>query len=248
MVNEKLHLSILRMVGMYRVATRATITSLLPANTEADKHLSKLIKEGFLRAHTGLPGNRSVYQLTKKGAAEVDVSPARGRIAGAQSLLKNLGVLFFCHVPDTTRHRVEASALSTALGTELEDGAYCLCRFKEETIIFEMYVPGTQTPIDTVVRHIKKQLKSACKKPEIAQAIKDLRYGFAVIVPNPQRRKAIMDAVRTKAEGDMVPLIKRVRIWVEASAEFGAIVGVASKVIQPPMSSAAQSLLWESGS
>src|SRR5690348_5373221 len=93
--------SIIRMIGLYRIATRATVATLLPEGAEPDKRLSKLVKDGLLRVHRGLPGNRSVYQLTKRGAGVVGVTPARGRVLGAQSLLKNLGVLLFCHVPQT---------------------------------------------------------------------------------------------------------------------------------------------------
>lgn len=94
----------------------------LPEGVEPDKRVSKLVKQGLLRVHKGLAGNRSIIQLTKKGADVAGVSPARGRIIGAQSLLKNLGVLLFCHSPNTVRHRVEAEELSQALGAPLHDG------------------------------------------------------------------------------------------------------------------------------
>jgi hypothetical protein len=185
-----------------------------------------------------------VFQLTKKGAAAVGVSPARARLAGAQSLLKNIGVLLFCHVPGTQRHRVEAEQLGQALGAALPDGAYCLCQVKERTMILDCYVPAPQTPVSTIVRHLRKLLKDAKQVPVLADAIRDLRYGLAVIVPIKERRKAIMDAVRTKDGDEKLPLIKRVRIWVEAIDELAALCGTAAPSLGGVRSGAGQTLLW----
>jgi hypothetical protein len=243
--DDDLNNTILRMVGLYRVATRNTISTMLPAGVEPDKRLSKLLKDGLLRAHKGLAGNRSIYQLTKRGAAAINVSPARGRIVGAQSLLKNLGVLLFCHVPGTHRHRVEAEQLGGAMGVEIPDAAYTLCRLKETVIMFDCYVPGPQTPIPTIVRHLRKQLHMAKKSPPLAEAIRDLRYGFALIVSSAQRRKSIMDAVRTRNEDEKVPLIKRVRIWVEAVDELGALFGTAGTSLGRVSGGTEQTSLWK---
>jgi hypothetical protein len=236
--------SIIHHVGLYRVVTRTTVATVLPEGSEPDKRLGKLAKDGLLRVHKGLAGNRSVYQLTKKGAGVANVSPARGRVIGAQSLLKNLGVLLFCHVPGMNRHRVEADELGKAMATELPDGAYCLCQIRGITVIFDTYVPGGQTPIATILRHLKKQLRVAKKVPALAEAIKDLRYGFALIVPTKQRRKTIMDAVRTRGEDEKVPLIKRVRIWVEAIEELGAVCGTAMPRLGSVTGGTEQTLLW----
>ena len=71
---EDQNLAIVRMVALYRVATRSTIATLFAEASSPDKRLGKLVKDGLLRVHKGLPGNRSVYQLTKKGAAVANVS------------------------------------------------------------------------------------------------------------------------------------------------------------------------------
>jgi len=241
---DETSLAILRMAGLYHVATRSTIATLLPEGGEPDKRLAKLVKDGLLRIHKGLPGNRSVYQLSKKGAGAAGVSPARGRLAGAQSLLKNLGVLLFCHASGTERHRVESEDLGEALGVELPDGAYCLGRHKDKTIIFDCYVPGPLTPVATVTWHLKKRVRHAKKIPTLAAAIKDRRYAFAIVVSNKARRKTIMDAVRTRAEGEKVALINRAQIWVEAVTDFGLLIGTAGNHLASMSSGANQTLLW----
>jgi hypothetical protein len=236
--------SILRMVGLYRVVTRTAVCTLIHEGTGPDKRLGKLVEDGLLRCHKKLASNRSVYQLTKRGAGMIGVSPARGRVIGAQSLLKNLGVLHFCHAEGCARHRVEAEQVGKALDVELPDGAYCLCRVKEKTVVFECYVPAPQTPVETVIWHLKKRLKAARKSPALCEAIKDLRFGFALVVSNSHRRKAIMDAIRTRGADDKLPLIKRVRIWVEAVEELEAMFGTASRGLGSTSSGAAQTLLF----
>jgi hypothetical protein len=241
---DEINDAILRMVGLYRVVTRSAVGTVLPTGTAPDKRLGKLVKEGLLRCHKGLAGNRSIYQLTKKGAGVIRVSPARGRIVGAQSLLKNLGVLHFCHVDGSVRHRVESVQLGRALGVDLPEGAHCLCQVKDRTVAFECYVPAPQTPVETVVWHLRKRLISARKSVLLADAIKDLRFGFALVVSNAPRRKAIMDAVRTRGPDERLPLIKQVRIWVEAVDELDAMFGSASRTLGGMSSGATQTLLF----
>lgn len=245
MVNDQLNEVIVRAIGLYRVATRASVAAILPEGGEPDKRIAKLVKDGLLRAHKGLAGNRTVYQLTKKGASVAGVSPARGRPAGGQSLLKNVGVLLFCHVPGTERHRVEAEELGKALGVTLPDGAYCLCRHKEKAFCCECYVPGPHTPVPTVAHHLGKRIKAARQDPTLSEAVKDLRYAFAVIVPSKPRRKAVMDAVRTVQPGERIPLIKRARIFVDAVEELGALFGSAGPRLRNDSGGAAQATLFE---
>ncbi len=245
MVVSETNLNILKTVGLYRIATRVTVGSLVPG--EPDKRLGSLVRDGFLRTIKGFPSNRTLYQLTKKGAAAAGVSVARSRKMGGQSLLKNLGVLLFCHVSGVERHRIEAAHLATALGEKLRDRAYCLCNVKDRTIAFDCYVPGPNTPVPTVHRRIGTLLKAMRTSPALSEAIRDQRFGFAVITHTAQRRKAIMDAVRTKRPDEATPLIKRVRIWVEAVDELGAFSGTSRPDLGHVSSGAQQTLLHECG-
>lgn len=220
--------AILGHVGLYHVATRQSIAQILPERTEPDKRLSGLVAAGYLRAHRGLTGNRSVYQLTKKGASVVGVSPARARRPGGQSLRKNLGVLLFCRTPGKERYRVEVDELQAVIGSDLPDGAYCVVRTKDKVMSVACYVPGPETPVATVLRHLNRTFHQLKRLPSVAQAIRDLRFGIAVIVDVPTRRKSIMDAVRTKQAGESAPLIRRIRVWVEHVPELGAVLGTVS--------------------
>lgn len=241
MVVTETNLAILRAVGLYRVGTRATIGSLVAG--EPDKRIQSLSREGLLRSIKGFPGNRTLFQLTKRGTAAAGVSVARSRKMGGQSLLKNLGVLLFCHVPDTERHRVEAAQLTRLFGEKLKDRAYCLTRFKGQTIILDCYVPGPHTPVPTVHRRLGMLLKSARSSAVLTEAIRDRRFGFAVITQTPERRKAIMDAVRTKRPDEKVPVIKRARIWVEALDELWAFTGTSQPCLGHVSSGAQETVL-----
>ncbi len=245
MVVSEVSLNILQAVGLYRIATRATIGTLIPG--EPDKRLGSLVRDGFLRTIKGFPSNRTLYQLTKKGAATAGVSVARSRRMGGQSLQKNLGVLLFCHIPGVERHRIEATHLSAVLGDKLQDRAFCLCRVKDRTIAFDCYVPGPHTPVPTVHRRIGILLKATRSSPALSEAVRDQRFGFAVITHTAQRRKAIMDAVRTKRSDEPMPLIKRVRIWVEAVDELGVFSGTAQPDLGHVSRGAQQTRLHEAG-
>ncbi|MBA5868339.1 MAG: hypothetical protein GDA67_16725 [Nitrospira sp. CR1.3] len=223
-------LEMLRFVALYRVGTRTAFATLLGSKSEPDGRLATLVKHKLLQVHRGLPGNRSVYQLGPRGAAEVGVSAARARMVGSQSLIKNLGVLLFCQVPESNRHRVEIEQLFPVFGRDLPEGAYCVGRVKDRVVVFDCYVPGPQTPIATVARRLGQRLRAVKKNSALDQAIRDKRFGFAVIVHTSRRRKAIMDAVRTAKNGHVAPLISRVRIWVEVVVALATVLGIAEPV------------------
>lgn len=220
--------AIVELVGLYRVGIRSAFSALVGSNCEPDGRLATLVKHGFLQVHRGLPGNRSVYQLTQRGAAVIGVSSARARRLGSQSLLKNLGVLLFCHTPATERHRVEVEHLASVFSGALPEGAYCIGLVKDRVVVFDCYVPGPQTPVATVVRRLDQRLRKLKKLPDLERAIQDKRLGLAVVVHTRPRRKAIMDAVRTATGGPGGPLISRIRIWVEFVESFANALGMST--------------------
>ena len=73
--------------------------------------------------------------------------------------------------------------------------AHCLCHHNGQTIAFDCYVSSFRY---SGVRHPSSAAKAPLRGPSVsglARAVEDLRYGFAVIVDNKRRRKAVMDAV-----------------------------------------------------
>jgi hypothetical protein len=55
-----------------------------------------------------------------------------------------------------------------------------------------------------------------------------------------------MDAVRTRAADERVPLVKRVRIWVEAVEELGTIFGNMAPGSKTASNATSQTVLFDS--
>lgn len=236
MVNDDVNTAILRCLATHRVATRPAVARLIPSGAAPDKRLRRLAADGLVRVNKRLPGNRSLYQLTPAGAAHVGVPESRARPMGPQAVLKHLGILLFCEAKPEERFRVEPEELAPLLGTALSDGAHCLCRMGERTVVLRCYVPARETPLVTVVRRLRRTLRELRQSPQVAEFIRDGRYGFAVVVDNPSRRRALMDAVRTPDGPGRKPLLRTVRVWVEAIPELAAYVGGTVRKAEPAAS------------
>jgi hypothetical protein len=243
---DETNLEILRTIGVYRIGTRSSIARLLDTGAEPDKRLSTLIRKGYLRSTKCFAGNRAVYRLTKRGAAVAGVSLARCRKMGGQSLLKNLGVLLFCGVPGTERHRVEAADLVAAVGEVLRERAYCLCRTKAGVVVMDCYVPGPETTVGATMRRLEKLLREVRTRAHLAEAVWDRRFGFAVILHTEEKKKALLAALRMAKRGES-PLIGRARVWVEVIDELGVWLGTGRPSLGDVSSGAPVAPLSEDG-
>ena len=221
---ESLDWQILELLGRYRVAVRAVLGMLSETGEVPDASLSRLARDGFIARCRAFPGQRTVYQLTKKGAAKVGVSEARARSFQAQALFKHLGILLFCHVLGSRRFRLEDNELQRLLGEEMPDGAHCMSVKDGKPIVLNVYVPGPNTSLRSIERHIREQLFAARKLSAVRDLLAQRTYGFAVITETPERRKAILAVLRQPERGGAPPLAKQVRIAVESLPEFDRLI------------------------
>lgn len=214
---------LLRRLGHHFLATRVVfmqwVAELLEESDPAAM-LRRLKADGLIQVHRGFPGNRVLYQLTKKGASVAGVTVARSRKVGGQALPKHLGALLFCHADGTVRYRVEPAELAEVLGAQLTDRAFCIAVEKGKPIVYECYVPGGGTQLKAILRRLEQTRSEFRKQKPLAQAIDDRRLGVAVIVSQPSRRKQILDAARTATADQPCPLVKRIHIRVEAFTDL----------------------------
>lgn len=237
---DNLNRLILQHIARYRVTVRPIVARLSSPDENPEAALAGLIRRGLVAAHKGLPGNRSVYRLTKQGTAVVEVSEARARPLRSQAIFKHLGILLFCHVEGSGRYRIEDGELRDLIGEPLPDGAHCMGMVDSRVAIFNTYVPGPRTTIRSIVRHIREQLTAFRAMPQLRSLLHDRVYGFAIITETTQRRKAILDVLRRPERDGCPALAQQVRIHVEAVQAFDRFInGVTSPAepdawLQPP--------------
>lgn len=230
---DSLNRLILQHIARYRVTVRPVVARMSSPDENAEAALAGLVRRGLVAAHKGLPGNRSVYRLTKQGTAIVEVSEARARPLKSQAIFKHLGILQFCHVEGSGRYRVEDAELRDLIGEPLPEGVHCMGMADDKVAVFNTYVPGPRTTIRSIVRHIREQLTTLRTMPHLRSLLQDRVYGFAVITETTQRRKAILDVLRRPEGSDCPALVQQVRIHVEAVPAFDRFVNGVTSAAEP---------------
>lgn len=219
--------AILKLVGRYRVVTRGVLAKVVGSEAKADKLLGKLVKGSLLLANRRLPGNRTLYQLSRKGAAKVGLADSRSRVHGTQAMLKHLGVLLYCYGANDT-FRLEVGELKDVLPVTLPSGAYCITKSKERVLVLACYVPSPTASVESAVRRLRKMQAELTAAPGAKQLVLDGRLGLMALVDFPQRRRALMDAVR-RPDGRRRPLVKSIRVRVAEVPEMASYYGTMSK-------------------
>lgn len=219
--------AVLKLVGRYRVLTRGVLARVVGSEAKADKVLGKLVKSGLLLANRRLPGNRTLYQLSRKGAAKVGLADCRSRVHGTQAMLKHLGVLLYCYGADET-FRLESGELKDVVPGDLPTGVYCITKSKARVLVLACYVPSPTSSVESAVRRMRKMHAELTAHPGMRRLVLDGRLGLAAMVDSPQRRRALMDAVR-RPDGRRRPLVKGIRIRVFEVPEMGSYYGTMSR-------------------
>jgi hypothetical protein len=231
--------SILKLIARYRVVTRGVVAVTAGSEAKGDKLLARLAKAGLVTTIRGLPGNRSIYQLSRKGAGSIGAVDSRARLHGTQAVLKHLGVLLFCY-GEAKAFRLEDDELAVVAPDGLPPGVYCIAKVKELACVYHCYVPSPTTSVETATRRLAHMLADLVATPANKQLVSDGRVGLVVLVSSVARRRTLMDAVRRSERGKR-PLVKSIRVRIEAIPELGKYFGGG-----PPESAAApQPLLWE---
>lgn len=224
---------IMEHLGRYRVSIRQILAMLKAVAHLSDASVSRLHRTGLIAINRGLPGNRSIYQLTKRGAALIGVSEARARPFRSQALLKHLGILLFCHVDGAHRYRLEDDELRMIVGEPLPEGAHCMAMFDGRVQVLNVYVPGQRTSIRSVTRRIREHLDEVRRLPKVRELLEAGNYGFAIVTQTTERRSAILRALRIPERNGGGPLAKQVSTRVEALPTFDLVLNGKSPSQKP---------------
>ncbi len=164
---DTLDRTLLEHMGRYRLSVRAVLDQLRDAGEALDTALARLLRSGLISARRSLPGNRALYQLSKKGADVIAISEARARSFRAQAIYKHLGLLLFCHVAGSQRFRLEDDELRELVGDMLPEGAYCMALVDAVPILMCVYVPGPRTSLRSIVRRVREHARAIASKPRL---------------------------------------------------------------------------------
>ena len=217
---------VLGFVAQHRVVTREAVAGVFPGDAGADATLKRLVGGKLLRVNRSLVGQRSVFQLTRQGASLAGVSPSLARPFGMQALLKHLGVLYLCLASGGTRVRLTEEQLTAVLATGAPEGVHVVARENDSVRVLYCYVPAFTTTVDSVVRRLRRHVYQVTQDPVLKRWVDDRRYGFAVIVGNEHKKKAVERAVRNRDRRGHEPLAKLVVGWVYMPTGFPEVMGM----------------------
>ncbi|MDX2116839.1 MAG: hypothetical protein SFY96_01510 [Planctomycetota bacterium] len=217
--------ALLALVARHRVVTRPALRRFLPGHSELDRQLRGLVDGGLICASRSLPGNRSAYQLTRKGATAAGAGETVARRLGAQALLKHLGVLCLCAEAPSERFRVEDDQAAAVIGAPCPEGVHVVVAEGDVPRLAWCYVPGVATSLEAVTKRVRQHIYGVSGNPVLQQWVEDRRYVVAVVVDSAARKRAIEKATRSRDRRGREPVAKLAAVWVYHPAGMAELCG-----------------------
>lgn len=222
MVDETRVEKILSHLAAYRVSVREILETHLFAGRGVGRELWELSRErGLIAAHQVLSRRRSYYQLTVRGATGLGLSEHWARPLGAQSLIANLSLAWFCCMTKLERRRVERGALAGRLGVNVPGGYHCLERDEGRFRVYRVYVPMPGTRIREIVRATRELVEKCRDQAGLRELVDGRTYGFAVLLETPMRADALQDRLRA-ADSSAPSLRALAHFRIESVPDFVA--------------------------
>ena len=223
-MNER-DLRILKHIGRYRITLRPILARLYFDNNESA--MANVLKRltgptsrrtrggedpvkasGFIKIHSGLPGNISYYQLTKLGAKQAGVPDDRSEAFGTQAFNVHLAMLWFCCAHHKQRFRVSSEEFPS-----VPSGDYCLLG-EEPKRLLRVYSPAETTTRSSIHRAIAEHADVLTSDPATAQAARDREVGLAILVHSEGQVRELKQAMRSD-KGPLGRLHKQVHPVIE---------------------------------
>lgn len=181
-------LAILRHVALYRLTLPLVVERLVcrKHGGNAGTILVKLASKGLLRHHktaeTGaLPGPVRFFTLTPKGASVVGLREERGEPLGPHALESHLATLWFCHMSDARRYRLEPAELKSLFG----DGAphpniaCCLAEESDGPKVYRIY--ESSTDVRRSIKQLRESIAATWESKILRPWLMSGEMGFAVM-------------------------------------------------------------------
>lgn len=235
--------ALLSLVARHRVVTRPALRRLLPADPDLERRLRGLIERGLLFASRSLPGNRSAYQLTRKGATAAGAGETVARRLGAQALLKHLGVLCLCAEAPSERFRIEDDQAAAVIGAPCPEGVHVVVAEGDVPRLAWCYVPGVATSLEAVTKRVRQHIYGVSGNPVLQQWVQDRRYVVAVVVDSAARKRAVERAMRSRDRRGREPVAKITAVWVYQPPGMAELCGTAAPT-SAPVSNSSSGELW----
>lgn len=243
--------AVLSHLGRHRIAFQEVLRALFFRGADPQKTLNRLRTDGYIGVTKGFGGNRSCYQLLRKGASAIGLGRRRSDALGSDAFPTYLAIYSFCFLRGLPRIRLEPAELQELFGGVEPSGRhYCLERSKERKRIYNVYVPGDTTTPSDVVAHVAAHISTISAVDALRPWIRSKLFAEAVLVHAPDRRNEIRRALEaSRAEAGPVNR-DRVDVHVESVPGLGNLEEALSVLAEKTKASRSQpdEQLPESGS
>ena len=205
---------ILAHIGLYRITIREAVSAAFGLRNPGTV-LQRLRADGLVIQHDGLPGKVSYYQLTARGACD-RVPLERARPLGPPALRQHLAILWFAHLTERPRRRLEECNVRELFGSDgpsARQVGYCVETDGDARRLLRIHVPGESVPAARVVKALRELIVDLEQRgAEVRSWLLARSLGIAVLADTPERTTILRSALATSG------LSSRVHVSVHAAA------------------------------
>lgn len=214
--------AVLSHLGRHRIAFQEVLRVLFFRGADPQKTLNRLRTDGYIGVTKGFGGNRSCYQLLRKGASAVGLGRRRGDALGSDAFPTYLAMYSFCFLRSLPRIRLEPAELQELFdGVEPPGRHYCLERSKDRRRVYHVYVPGDTTSASDIVAHVETHINTISAVNELRPWIRTGLFVEAVLIHASERRDEIIRALKS-ARAQAGP-VNRDRVFVHVESVPGIV-------------------------
>lgn len=212
---------VLEHIGRYRLAFKEVIETVYFGGRDSQSSLSALVKKGFARAVSGFGGNRKVYVPTSKAVARLNLPRRSAGELGSQALQRYFSIYGFCFLKQKQRHLLGRNELRELFRVNRMPGdKYCLDASGAIPFVHHLYVPGTTRRAGEIAQVLSIEMEKVLSEPSLEKHVALGLYGFAVLVNEADRKRAVEGALDETIDRLGRPIKKVARVMVEDVPNF----------------------------